>query len=63
MGFLMSATLTFIYTVLHHSLSSDFLMFWIKMWIVAYPLASLAIILYRPSAMKITQYILERVRY
>lgn len=59
MGFLMSASITLATTFVRIGAAENFFWVWIEVWLVAYPVAILGILLYRPLAAKITATFLD----
>ena len=55
----MSATITFATTFARIGFAENFLWIWREVWLVAYPVAIVCILIYRPLASKITAKILE----
>jgi hypothetical protein len=51
MGFFMSMTLTFCMSIYLIGFSSDAMNKWLELWPVAYPIAVISIIVYRPLAL------------
>lgn len=51
MGFFMSMTITLFITLILSGLSLLALTGWLKLWVIAYPVAVIAIIIYRPLAL------------
>jgi hypothetical protein len=62
MGFLMSASITLATTFVRIGAVENFFGVWMEVWVVAYPVAILGILLYRPIASKITTVILEKLK-
>lgn len=62
MGFLMSASITLATTFVRIGAVENFFWVWIEVWLVAYPVAILGILLYRPLATKITTAVLEKLK-
>lgn len=54
MGFLMSASITLATTFVRIGAANNFLFVWLEVWVVAYPVAIFCILIYRPTASKIT---------
>ena len=54
MGFLMSASITFATTLLRVGFIEQFFSVWLEVWSLAYPVAIVCILIYRPIAGKIT---------
>lgn len=63
MGFLMSASITLATTYVRIGAAENFLWIWMEVWLVAYPVAILGILLYRPLATKITTILLEKLKH
>jgi hypothetical protein len=59
MGFLMSASITLATTLVRIGLTEDLLWVWLEVWAVAYPVAIICILFYRPLASRMTTKILE----
>jgi len=62
MGFLMSASITLATTFIRIGPVENFFWIWLEVWSVAYPVAIICILIYRPFATKVTAVILERLR-
>jgi len=54
MGFLMSASITFATTLLRVGFIEHFFAVWFEVWLLAYPVAIVCILIYKPIAGKIT---------
>ena len=54
MGGLMSLSITFATTLVRVGLAPDFCWIWLEVWSVAYPVAIICILIYRPFASKLT---------
>ena len=54
MGFLMSLSITLATTFVRVGLAENFFWVWFEVWSVAYPVAIVCILIYRPFASKIT---------
>ena len=54
MGFLMSASITFATTLLRVGFIEHFFAVWLEVWLLAYPVAIVCILIYKPIAGKIT---------
>lgn len=54
MGFLMSASITFATTLLRVGFIEHFFAVWLEVWALAYPVAIVCILIYKPIAGKIT---------
>jgi hypothetical protein len=61
MGFLMSASITLATTFVRAGIAANFFWVWLEVWSVAYPVAIICILIYRPLATKITASLLEKV--
>ena len=61
MGFLMSASITLATTLVRIGAVNNFLSVWLEVWAVAYPVAIVCILIYRPAASKITGKILQKL--
>ena len=59
MGFLMSASITFATTLLRVGFIEQFFSVWLEVWSLAYPVAIVCILIYRPIAGKITAKLVE----
>jgi hypothetical protein len=58
MGCLMSLSITFAVTLVRFGLTEKFLRVWLEVWLIAYPVAIVCILIYKPLASKITAKIL-----
>ncbi len=61
MGFLMSLSITLATTFIRIGSAQNFFWVWFEVWTVAYPIAIICILIYRPMAIKITTTVLERL--
>ncbi|WP_128112877.1 DUF2798 domain-containing protein [Polynucleobacter necessarius] len=61
MGFLMSLSITLATTFVRVGLAENFFLVWLEVWAVAYPVAIVCILIYRPLASKISAKILNRL--
>ena len=59
MGFMMSASITCATTLLRVGFIEHFFAVWLEVWLLAYPVAIICILIYRPLASKITVKIVE----
>jgi len=59
MGFLMSLSITLATTFVRVGLAENFFWVWLEVWSVAYPVAIVCILIYRPFASKITTQIIR----
>ena len=62
MGFLMSASITLATTFVRIGVVENFFSIWLEIWLVAYPVAIVCILLYRPIATKVTALIVEKLK-
>jgi hypothetical protein len=62
MGFLMSASITLATTCIRIGAVENFFWIWLEVWSVAYPVAIICILIYRPFATKVTAVILEKLK-
>jgi hypothetical protein len=62
MGFLMSSSITLATTFIQVRPTSNFFLAWLEVWSVAYPVAIICILVYRPLASKITVLLLEKMK-
>jgi hypothetical protein len=58
MGFLMSLSITFATTFVRVGSAENFYTLWFEVWLVAYPVAIICILIYRPLATNITTKVL-----
>ena len=61
MGFLMSASITLATTFVRICAAENFFWIWLEVWLVAYPVAIVCILVYRPLATKLTALVLEKL--
>ena len=61
MGCLMSASITLATTFVRIGIPENFFWVWLEVWTVAYPVAIVCILVYRPIASKITVKLVERI--
>ena len=59
MGFLMSASITCATTLLRVGFIEHFFAVWLEVWLLAYPVAIICILIYKPLAGKITAKLIE----
>lgn len=57
----MSLSITFATTLVRVGLAGSFFWTWFEVWLVAYPVAIVCILIYRPFASKITAKLLEKL--
>ncbi len=58
----MSLSITFVTTLARLGLTDEFLRVWLEVWLVAYPVAVICILLYKPWAVKLTAKLLEKMK-
>lgn len=61
MGFLMSASITLATTFVRVGPTENFFWLWLEVWVVAYPVAIVCILIYRPVATKMTAKLLKKL--
>jgi hypothetical protein len=61
MGFLMSSSITLATTFVRIGPVENFFWIWLEVWSVAYPVAIVCILIYRPLATKITAALIEKI--
>jgi Protein of unknown function (DUF2798) len=61
MGFLMSMSITLATTFVRIGVVENFFPVWLEVWLVAYPVAIVCILIYRPFASKIVARILMKI--
>jgi hypothetical protein len=61
MGFLMSSSITLATTFVRVGVADNFFAVWFEVWSVAYPVAIICILIYRPLATKITNMLIEKL--
>lgn len=61
MGFLMSVSITLATTFVRVGPVDKFFSVWLEVWLVAYPVAIICILIYRPFASKLTAVLLEKI--
>ncbi|ANJ00608.1 hypothetical protein A8O14_11305 [Polynucleobacter wuianus] len=62
MGFLMSSSITLATTFVRIGPADNFFAVWFEIWSVAYPVAIICILIYRPFATKVTAAIIEKLK-
>jgi hypothetical protein len=55
MGFFTSLTLTLVITVTRQGITDQFFLQWFPLWSIAYPVATVCIVVYRPMVNNLTQ--------
>lgn len=58
----MSATITFATTVARLGFEENFFWNWFVVWLVAYPVAIVGILIYKPFASKITMQLIKKLK-
>jgi hypothetical protein len=61
MGFLMSVSITLATTFIRLGVIENFFLVWLEVWLVAYPVAIICILIYKPLAVKITTALLKKI--
>lgn len=61
MGFLMSVSITLATTFVRVGPVENFFFVWLEVWLVAYPVAIVCILIYRPFASRLTAAIFEKI--
>jgi len=59
----MSLSITFATTFVRVGLAENFFWVWLEVWLVAYPVAIVCILIYRPLASKITAKVLAALAF
>ncbi|MBU3622736.1 DUF2798 domain-containing protein [Polynucleobacter sp. AP-Latsch-80-C2] len=62
MGCLMSLSITFVTTLARLGVTDGFFGVWLEVWLVAYPVAVICILIYKPWAGKLTAKLLEKMK-
>jgi hypothetical protein len=62
MGFLMSLSITLAATFVRIGAAENFFFIWLKVWLVAYPVAIVCILIYKPFASRLTDKILKKIK-
>ena len=60
MGGLMSLSITLATTLVRVGFVQNFIWVWLELWAVAYPVAIICILIYRPFASKLTASVVKR---
>ena len=58
----MSLSITLVTTLVRLGATDEFLRVWLEIWLVAYPVAVICILIYKPFAGKLTAKILEKIK-
>ena len=61
MGFLMSLSITLVLTFVRIEIAESFFSVWLQAWLVAYPVAIVCILIYKPLASKFTETIIQKI--
>jgi hypothetical protein len=62
MGGLMSLSITLATTLVRVGFAQNFFWTWLEVWVVAYPVAMICILIYRPFASKLTASLVKKFR-
>jgi len=62
MGCLMSLSITLATTFVRVGVADNFFVLWLEVWLVAYPVAVICILLYRPFVSKLTASFIEKIK-
>jgi len=62
MGLLMSSSITLATTFVRVGAADNFFSVWFEVWSVAYPVAIICILIYRPFASRVTTEILKKLK-
>lgn len=62
MGGLMSLSITLATTLVRIGFTKNFLWVWLEVWVVAYPVAIICILIYRPFASKLTARLVKGIK-
>ncbi|MBU3600982.1 DUF2798 domain-containing protein [Polynucleobacter sp. AM-25C3] len=62
MGALMSLSITLATTLVRVGLAQNFFWVWLEVWSVAYPVAIICILIYRPFASKLTNTLVNKLK-
>jgi hypothetical protein len=62
MGFLMSLSITFVTTLLRDGATANFFFVWLEVWSIAYPVAIVCILVYRPLASNLTEKMIKKIK-
>jgi hypothetical protein len=62
MGGLMSLSITLATTLMRVGFVEDFFWAWLEVWSVAYPIAIICILIYRPFASKLTTTLVNKLK-
>ena len=62
MGLLMSLSITLAATFVRIGATENFFSIWLEVWLVAYPIAIVCILIYKPFASKLTEKIMKKIK-
>jgi len=62
MGLLMSLSITLATTFVRVGTIENFFSIWLEVWLVAYPVAIVCILIYKPFASKLTEKIVQKIK-
>ncbi len=62
MGLLMSLSITLAATFVRIGAIENFFSIWLEVWLVAYPVAIICILIYKPFASKLTEKIVKKIK-
>jgi hypothetical protein len=62
MGFLMSSSITLVITFVRDGLTANLFFVWLEAWLIAYPVAIVCILVYRPVASNLTEKIVKKIK-
>jgi hypothetical protein len=62
MGALMSLSITLATTLVRVGTAQNFFWVWLEVWLVAYPVAIICILIYRPFASKLTAALVKKLK-
>jgi branched-subunit amino acid ABC-type transport system permease component len=62
MGGLMSLSITLVTTIVRIGLVDQFFSVWLEVWAVAYPVAIICILIYRPFSTRVTNSLIKRIK-
>ena len=62
MGFLMSSSITLAITLVRIGSEDNFYAAWFGVWAIAYPVAIICVLIYKPFAANVTKLIMKRLK-
>jgi hypothetical protein len=62
MGFLMSSSITLAITCFRNGPADNFFADWFGVWVIAYPVAIICVLIYKPFAIKVTKLIVKKLK-